>query len=137
MENKSKKLAKIFLDHSLQVKKHDKLVIMTSDLAHEEIIRTCYEEGLKRGAHVYLDVLGVNFVIDRSSSCDLVSTFYKHAQDHHLDKIPKIHEDIIDWGNKFLRLTSINNPEHISQVPAQKMILSFLPDSLAWWLRKR
>jgi len=118
---RNKKLADVFLDHSLKVKKYDKLVISTSDLQHEDLIRECYKGALKRGAYVYVDVMGMNFLVGRTSSCDLVKTFYEYAQDHQLDQIPKIYDDIVAWGDKFLRITAVENTNHLAEVDAKKM----------------
>ncbi len=118
---RNKQLADVFLDHSLKVKKHDKLVISTSDLQHEDLIRECYKGALQRGAHVYMDVMGTNFLIGRTSACDLVKTFYTYAQDHHLDQIPKIYDDIASWGEKFLRITAVENTRHLVEVDTKKI----------------
>lgn len=119
MDPRAEKLAKIFIDHSLKVQKGDKVVISTSDLLHIDIIKATYAYALQKGANVYLDIMGFNYALDRSSYGDLVKTFYDNASSEQLANQPELYNQIIEWGDKFVRLTSLENPKHLTNVDAK------------------
>ena len=105
-------LAKVFVDHSVKVQKGDKVVISTSDLEPIDLLREVYKLSLQRGAEVYLDIMGMNFFLDRSSYGDLVSTLYENSTIEQIMKPSSIYKNIAEWGDKHIRLTSINNYSH-------------------------
>jgi aminopeptidase len=117
---RNRELAKVFVEHSLSVKKGDNVVISTSDLDCIDLINECMALSLDKGAQVYLDILGWNWLLDRSSAGDLVRTYYDHADEKMLAKPPKIYEDIINWGDKFIRITTFDNYAHMSGVNGEK-----------------
>lgn len=116
-----KKLAQVFVDHSLAVKKGDNVVISTSDLYPVGLIKACYVECLKRDANVYLDIIGFNYILDRSSAGDLVRTFYKYANDRQIKNPSAIYGEIAKWGQKFIRITSLDNYKHLAEVDSTKI----------------
>ncbi|MCK9368871.1 aminopeptidase [Candidatus Dojkabacteria bacterium] len=113
-------LAKVFVEHSLKVKKGDKVVISTSDLDCEDIVRECMKLILKKGAYLYLDIMGWNWLIDRSSKGDFVKLFYDYANEDQLKNIPTIYKNIVDWGDKFVRITTFDNYSNMNGVDAKK-----------------
>jgi aminopeptidase len=115
------RLARVFIDHSLKVKKGDKVVISTSDLLPLELIQETYAYAIQKGAIVYLDIMGVNLMLDRSSYGDFPRIFYENASDEQIATIPPIYNDIIEWGDKFVRLTTIDNPKHLINVDSKKI----------------
>jgi leucyl aminopeptidase (aminopeptidase T) len=54
MDRRARKLAKIFVEHSVKVKKGDKVMIIASDFSAVDLVKACYELCLKKGAHVHL-----------------------------------------------------------------------------------
>lgn len=117
------KLAEVFVNHSLKVKKDDKVVICTSDLEPIDLVRECMRLVLEKGAYVYLDIMGWNWLLDRSSTGDLVYQYYKYAQEKQLKNPPAIYKNIVDWGDKFIRITTYDNYSNMSGVdPSKKQI---------------
>lgn len=113
-------LAKVFVEHSLKVKKGDRVVICTSDLDSMDLMRECMKLVLQKGAFVYLDTMGWNWLLDRSSKGDLVKTFYEYANTQQLKTIPEIYKNIVDWGNKFIRITTFDNYSNLVGVDPKK-----------------
>lgn len=113
-------LAKVFVEHALDVKKGDKVVISTSDLDTIDLIQECMALSLQKGAQVYLDIMGWNWLLDRVSTGDLVRTYYDNASDEALENPPTIFKDIVDWGDKFIRITNYDNFAHMSGVDGDK-----------------
>jgi aminopeptidase len=114
-------LAKVFVEHSTKVKKGDNVVISTSDLEPMDIIKETYKLCLQKGANVYLDIMGMNYLIDRSSYGDLRRTFYKNASEEQIKNPSEIYGKITDWGDKFIRITSFDNFSHLSDVDGKKL----------------
>ena len=118
------KLAEVFIDHSLKVQEGDHVVICASDFETMDLMRECYKLALDRGAEVYLDVFGWNYVLDRSSSGGLRKIFYEHASDDAIKNLPSIYREIVHWGEKFLRITSMDNYSHISGLDKDKISMN-------------
>lgn len=114
-------LAKVFVEHSLDIQKGDKVVISTSDLDPMDLIQECMALSLQKGAQVYLDILGWNWLLDRSSAGDLVRVYYDNATDEMLENPPTIYKDISDWGDKFIRITTFDNYAHLSGLDGKKL----------------
>lgn len=120
MDPRNSALAKIFVEHSLKIKAHDNVVISTSDLYPIDLIRECYRQALQKDANVYLDIMGFNYLLDRSSYGDLVSTFYQYANDRQIKTPSAIYKAIADWGTKFVRITTFDNYKHLVAVDSSK-----------------
>ncbi len=118
---RNKKLAKVLINHSLQVEKGDKVVISTSDLSTGDLMNECMKEVLKNKAEVYIDVMGWNFLLDRSSVCDTARIFLENASIKQISNPSGVYRDILDWGDKFVRITSLQNYAHLSGVDKEKL----------------
>lgn len=121
MDTRNASLATVFIDHSLKIHEKDKVVISTSDLSCIDLIRECYAQSLKKGAAVYLDIIGFNYLLDRSSYGDLAYTFYQHANEWQIKNQPSIYNNIAEWGDKFIRITTFDNYKHLAAVDSAKM----------------
>jgi aminopeptidase len=114
------KLAEVFVNHSLKISEGDRVVISTSDLEPMDLIRECMKLSLQKGAFVYLDIMGFNWLLDRSSAGDLIPLYYKHANEKQLSNPPVIYKNIVDWGNKFIRITTFDNYSVMAGVDSKK-----------------
>lgn len=121
MDPRNSELAKVFINHSLKVQKGDNVVISTSDLEPLDLIRETYKEALQKGANVYLDILGCNFLLDRSSVGDLVKTLYDYGSEEQLAAPSTIYKNIFEWGDKFVRITSFDNYQSLKNVDTSKI----------------
>ena len=121
MDIRAKKLAKIMVHHSLKIKKKDRVVISTSNLNDKDLIKACYEEALNAGAYPYLDVMGTNMMLGRTDEMDIMSVYFSKANDDQLKYRIPIYKNIVDWGNKFIRITSINNYSFLNNIDAEKI----------------
>lgn len=117
------KLAKVFVDHSVKVKKGDKVVISTSDLEPIDILRETFKLCIQQGAYVYLDVMGFNWFLDRSSYGGLVRTFYDFATEDQINNPSEVYKTISEWGDKYIRITSLDNYSHLNGVDPKKQTL--------------
>lgn len=131
---RNKKLAKIFLEHSLNVKSKDKVVISTSDLEPIDLIRQCYAQSLQKDADVYMDIMGFNLALDRTSYGDLARTFYANANDRQIKNPSTIYKNIAEWGDKYIRITTFDNYQHLAKVDPEKIQLK--RKSLHEWFYK-
>ncbi len=121
IDERNRKLAEVFLDHSLEVSKGDKLVIMTSDTYPLDLIQECYKGALQRGALVYLDILGFNLLLNRTSVGDLPKIFFEYAKGEQLDTVPMPYDAITRWGEKFLRITTLDNYNALAKSDSKKI----------------
>jgi aminopeptidase len=119
----AKNLAKIFIDHSLKVQIGDKVVISTSDLLPLELIQETYAYALQKGAIVYLDIMGLNLLLDRVSYGDFARIFYENASEDQIKSVPEIYDFTAEWGDKFVRITTLDNPKHLANVDSRKLQL--------------
>jgi len=121
MDTKIKKLAKLIVNHSMNLQKGDKLVLSTSDFTFEDLIHEIYKLALQKGAFVYLDIFGTNYEIGRADYGGFYKTFMTHSQKYHLETPPKIMKSIIDWGDKFIRLTAIHDKSFLNEINPDKL----------------
>ncbi|GIW63918.1 MAG: aminopeptidase [Patescibacteria group bacterium] len=123
MDNQDKKLAQLLIEHSLKIKANDKVVISTSDLYPIELIRQLLKQTLQKGAYVYLDIMGLNWILGRSSWGDLTKIYLDYSSKDQLTNIPKVYSDIVNWGDKFIRITNFDNYSHIAEADPKKLRL--------------
>jgi aminopeptidase len=122
-DQRNVELAKVFVEHSMDVQKGDKVVISTSDLTPIDIIREVYKLCLQKGAYVYLDIMGFNFFQDRSSYGDLSKIFYDYASEDQINNPSEIYKHISEWGDKYIRITTLDNYSHIANVDSKSVQL--------------
>lgn len=120
MDPRDTKLAELIVNYSLSVKKGDKVVISVSDFATMDLMRECMRLILQKGAFPHIDVMGSNFLLDRVSTGDIVSTFYQYANEAQLKSIPSPFLELQKWGDKFIRIVSYDNFSHTANVDPQK-----------------
>jgi aminopeptidase len=120
MQTRASQLANIFVNHSLEIKKGDKVVISLSSFDGKELIQECYKQALQKGAIVYLDVFGTNFQLGRADALGLYNIFINNASTEHLQTKPEIMDYIIDWGDKFLRIGSVQNTNFLTNLDPKK-----------------
>lgn len=121
MDPRATKLAQIIADHSLKIKRGDRVVLSISDLENVDLAKECYRIALEIGAFVYLDVMGMNYEIGRSDFGGFAEIFYEHASEKVISTVPKMLKAKIDWGNKFIRITSIHNRRFLSRIDPERV----------------
>ena len=115
------RLAKVFVEHSLNIHSRDHVVLSTSDTYPEDLIGQCFKQSLQKDADVFLDIMGFNFLLDRSSVGNFSQIFYENANDRQIKTPPDIYKHIADWGTKFIRITSIDNYQHLANIDSRKL----------------
>lgn len=121
MDPRITQLAHLFLDHSLQVKKGDKVVIMASDMSAIDTVRECYRLCLERDAPVHVDVHHISLYMSRADHGGLFQTFLDHASETALSQSAPLVREAIAWGDKFLMLTTLHNRSYLSRSDAAKI----------------
>jgi len=116
------KLAKVLIEHSINLHEGDKLVLSASDFTCEALIHECYRLALQKGALVYLDIFGTNFEIGRADYGGFYQTFMTHAHEFNLITPPSITKSIVDWGDKFIRLTAIHDKQFLNTIDPKKLM---------------
>lgn len=121
MDKRATKLAEVIVNHSISVKLGDKVVLSSSDFTGLELIQECYKKCLEKGALVYLDVFGTNFEIGRADYAGFMQIFLENASEKQLSTPPEILKSIVDWGDKFIRITSIHDQNFLAKANNSKL----------------
>lgn len=112
MSNQDTKLAKILLEHSLNIKPKEHVLITVSGKDAEPLVKAVYIETLKMGAYPMVDGGGE----------DLSYQFYKNANEWQLSYIP---EDVVkakfDWADAYVRIYAEENNRELAQIPTEKL----------------
>ncbi|MEI6690791.1 MAG: aminopeptidase [bacterium] len=109
--NKDFELAKVLLNHSVNIKPKEKVLITTSDLGLA-LAKAVYAETLKMGAYPMLDVA--------TSGMDY--TFYNLANDWQLSHVPEeIVKAKIAWADAYVRIVADDNLRELSEIAPTKM----------------
>lgn len=123
MDKRATKLAEIIVNHSVKVKRGSNVVIDISDFSSQELAHECYRLSLEKGANVYLDVFGTNYEIGRADYGGFMNTMLKHSSKKQLTTPREVMEAKINWGDKFIRITSIHNKNFLQLADAEKLRL--------------
>lgn len=108
-----KKLAKIFLDYSLKLKKREKLLITSYSLEGLPLAEELYRQALLKRAHPYL-----NF---KSDSLNYFT--FKKSSLRQLKRKPRIALFLADWADKFVNIVTENNPYELANVDPKRIVL--------------
>lgn len=111
MSNNIKKLAKILIDYSIDLKKDEKVLISFSPES-SELAQQIYQMSLKKGAFPRLNVSldGFDYL------------FFKNAQKKHLTASPEVGIFLANWADKFVRLVSNLNDRELASIDPKKIM---------------
>lgn len=110
-------LAGILLDHSLQIKPKEKVLISVSEGIDNPLIKAVYIEALKRGAYPLIDGGITNFYLSRNTLGGLSYQMYKYGNNWQQNYAPKeVINSMIDWADAYVRITSITNKKEFNQI---------------------
>jgi len=110
---RNKKLAKILVDYSVEVKKEDKVLVECTDPRGLGLAKEVYKLVLLKKAYPYL-LLGTE---------DLSYFFFKNASKKQLIKKPEIFDFMADWLDKSIRIRAMKNDRALSNVKSEKILL--------------
>ena len=110
VDERTKKLAKLVVNYSLQTKPNENVVISGSTEA-EPFIVALYEEVLKADAHpiLRLSVPGIN------------SIYYKYAKEHHLKKFPEYFDYTVKNAQKYIGIDTTANTRELTSADPKKI----------------
>lgn len=116
------KLAKIFLNYSLEMKAKENLLITTSGSGAFGLVKAVYVEALKMGVYPQLD-LDLDFLIGRSQMGGFSYQFYDLANEWQLKSYPKqIMEAKVDWADAYVRIVAQDNLREFNQIDPKKVM---------------
>lgn len=121
MDPRATQLAEIIVNHSIKTSEGDNVVISMSDFVSQDLARECYRLSLEKGANVHLDVMGLNYMIGRADAGGFYNTFLATANEKQLKTSPEMMEKLVDWGDKFIRLTTISNRDFTSNANKNRL----------------
>lgn len=110
IDDRTKKLAKILVEHSTKIKKNDRVIIVGDTIA-EPLIKEVYTQALRKGAHVHVQV----------SLPGMTEIYYKNAQNHQLDKFPEVAYYEMKKTDVFIAIRGVTNTRSLSNVDPKKM----------------
>lgn len=114
-------LAKIILDHSLKIKKQEKVLITASNSGAFPLVQAVYIETMKRGAYPLLDT-ELDMRIGRQNHNGLAYQFFRHANEWQLGHIPEeIIKAKIKWADAYVRIVSEDNIRELAQIEPEKI----------------
>jgi aminopeptidase len=105
-----KKLAKVLINYSLEIKPGQKLRISASPLA-SELTLAAYEEAIKAGAHV---------IVEQPLE-EAEEIFYKFASDEQLDFVSPVRKLIAETFDASLRIDASSNRRLLSGVDPERI----------------
>ncbi|KKP88412.1 MAG: Aminopeptidase protein [Berkelbacteria bacterium GW2011_GWA2_35_9] len=108
---RTKKLAKLVVNYSLQVKRNENVVINGSTEA-EKFIVELYKAVITAGAHPIL----------RLTLPELGYFYYKHAQDHQILKFPDHFDYMVKNAQKYISIDTTPNTKDFSNIDPKKIV---------------
>lgn len=120
--NRSQKLADTILNHSVNLKEGEKIIISASDFTSQELLEPLYEQAIKKGALVHLDIFNSNFTVGRADYGGFLNTYYNHANKNQLKEV-EVYDFLADWADKFIRIVSIHDKNFLKNADGNKIAL--------------
>lgn len=120
MLKRAEKLAEVILRHSLKVKKGEKLTISASDFSSLELLEPLYEQAIKLGAIVNLDIFTGNFNVGRADFGNFAKTFYKNASKAQLEDV-SLYSLQTEWADKVVKIVSIHDKNFLKEIESNKL----------------
>lgn len=116
------KLATTILDHSLEVKEGEKLIISASDFSSAELLQPLYSEALRKGAIVHLDIFSSNFNAGRADFGGFLQDYFHHSSDAQLNNT-EVYSMLSEWADKTVKIVSIHDKKFLESVDGNKLAL--------------
>lgn len=114
-------LAKVMLNHSLAIKKKEKVLITASNSGSFPLVKALYIEALKMGAYPLIDT-DIDQRIGRMNHNGLAYQFFKWGDEWQLSYVPKeIITAKIKWADAFIRVVSDDNISELAQIDPNKI----------------
>jgi aminopeptidase len=110
LDLRTKALAKLLVNYSVEVKPNENVVISGGTEA-QELIVALYKEVILKGAH---PILRVNFP-------GLNHFFYKHAKKHQVEKFPDIFDYTVKNSQKYISISTDSNPKELTSCNPKKI----------------
>ncbi len=123
MDTRPTQLATVLLDHSLKIQSGEKLLICTSDFSPLPLLQETYRLGIERGAHVELDVLGIQMQRGRADFGGFAHTLLSTGSDEQLRYVSDILNTKFDWADAFLFIGALEDDLFLSDIDTEKFSL--------------
>ncbi len=107
---RTRELAKLVVEYSLNIKKEENVVISGSTEASDFIV-ALYKEIILRGAHPIL----------RVSLPGLTPFFYKYAKKHQIEKFPDHFDYIVKNSQKYIGINTTPNTKELTSADSKKI----------------
>ncbi|MEK6890709.1 MAG: aminopeptidase [Nanoarchaeota archaeon] len=111
MDPRTKQLAKLLVNYSLDVKPNEK-VIINGDIEAKEFIEALYKEVILKGAH---PIIKVNL-------SNLNHFFYKYANKNQLERFPEEWFNTVKGAQKYIGILTEANTKELSNIDPKKII---------------
>lgn len=122
MSKRAEQLAGIILNHSLNIQKGERLTISASDFSSIELLEPLYEQAIRKGALVNLDIFTGNFSVGRADFGNFSKTFYKNASKAQLEDV-SLYTLQTDWADKVVKIVSIHDKSFLNEIDSSKISL--------------
>jgi len=110
MDPRAQHLARILIDHSLRVKKNDRVLIATGDFTAIDLVKQCQKLCLERGAHPHVDICGLHFQQGRSDAGGIFRHALEHGHRSYRRTMPEPVKASLAWATKILSIVTVHKP---------------------------
>jgi aminopeptidase len=121
VDPRATRLADVFLHHSLNLKKGEKLVISASDLYPLELLQECFRLAVEDGAFVEMDIMGLQMERGRSTTGGFLRTLLEKGNDDQIRHVSPILDAKIEWGDKFLFISTVHDDLFLADIDQAKV----------------
>ena len=114
-------LARVILNHSLSIKKEEKVLITASNSGAFPLVKAVYVETLRLGAYPLLDT-ELDTRVGRMSYSGLTYQFLKNANEWQINHVPEeIIKAKLNWADAYVRIVSDDNTKELANIDPDKI----------------
>lgn len=111
LKTKYRKLAKILVNYSTEVKRGDRILIHMKEAEALPLVTEIYEFVAKKGAEVAV-LFGSHDLVKRKLRC---------ATQDCIEKVTDLDYKAIEWADVWMGIRAVRNPYELSSIPAHKV----------------
>ena len=113
IDSRVKKVAKVLVDYSVEVKAGDRVLVECTDPLGLPLAEEVYKEVLLKGAYPHL-VLGVE---------ELLYFYFKKASKKQLRTKPEVFDYTVKWLDKAIRIKAMKDSRALGKVKSERLLL--------------
>lgn len=116
MDPRVTRLADVLVNHSVRVRRGDRVLIASGDFTAIDVLMECQRLCLEKGAFPHIDIFGLHFQQGRSDAGGLFRHAIEHGHAAFRRKVPDPTRFLLGWATKVISIVTVHEPQFLEGV---------------------